>query len=149
MNVVKIQQEIIKDLLNNKRGKYFIQIKESEVYIMAKYQVFILSPKEFVLDIDKLGLSSTNIVDSLIKYANDAKMAIKTGFIKSYISYGKEVNCLELKREDNDQLVYLDQSLLKLYDKSCEFAVIDSNSPAFIYESDILVGIVLPVKIGS
>ena len=149
MNVVKIQQEMIKDLLNNKRGKWFIQIKESDVYIMTKYQLFILSPSEFVLDIDKLALGNTNIADSLIKSAKDAKMAIKTGFIKSYISYGKEVNCMELKRADNDQLVYIDQTLLKNYDKSCEFAVINSNSPVFIYESDILVGLVLSSKIGS
>ena len=138
---------MIKDLLNDKKGKWFIQIKESEVYIMTRYQVFILSPKEFVLDIDKLGLSNTNIADSLLKYAEDAKPAIKTGIIKSDISQGKDVNCLELKREDNGELVYVDHTLLKLYDKSCEFAVINSKSPVFIYEFDILVGVVLPIKV--
>ena len=145
MNIVKLQQEIIKDLLNDKRGRWFIQIKESEVYIMSRYQVFILSPKEFVLDIDKLALGNTNIADSLLKSAEDAKPAIKTGIIKSVISQGKDVNCLELKREDTGELVYVNQTLLKLYDKNCDFTAINSKSPVFIYESDILVGMVLPI----
>lgn len=147
MNIVKLHQEIIKDYLNNKRGKWYIQIKESEVYIMSRTQVFILNPKEFVLDVDKLGLSNTNIADSLIKSAKEAKQAIKT-CIKSVICQGKEVNCLELKREDTGELVYVNQTLLKLYDKTCDLAVINYKSPVFIYESDILVGIVLPVKVG-
>ena len=138
---------MIKDLLNDKRGNWFIQIKETEVYISTRYQMFILSPKEFVLDIDKLGLSNTNIADSLLKSAEDAKPAIKTGNIKSVISQGKDVNCLELKRDDSSELVYVNQTLLKPYDKSCEFAVINSKSPVFIYESDILVGVVLPIKV--
>ena len=148
MNIVKLQQEIIKDYLNDKRCKWYIQIKESEVYIMSRTQVFILNPKEFVLDIDKLGLSNTNIADSLIKSAKETKPAIKT-CIKSVICQGKEVNCLELKREDTGELVYVNQTLLKLYDKTCDFAVINANSPVFIYESDILVGVVLPIKLGG
>ena len=147
MNIVKLQQEIIKDYLNDKRGKWYIQIKESEVYIMTRTQVFILSPKEFVLDIDKLGLSNTNIADSLIKSVNEAKTAIKTGIIKSVICQGKDVNCLELKREDNGEIVYVDLTLLKLFDKICDFAVINGKSPVFIYEYDILVGMVLPIKV--
>ena len=148
MNIVKLQQEIIKDSLNYKRDKWFIQIKESEVYIMTRYQVFILRSKDFVLDINKLGLSNTNIVDSLIKSAKEAKPAIKT-CIKYDICQGKDVNYLELKREDNGELVYVDQTLLKAYNKDCDFAVINGKSPVFIYESDILVGVVLPIKLGG
>ena len=147
MNIVKLQQEIIKDYLNDKRGKWYIQIKESEVYIMSRTQVFILSPKEFVLDIDKLGLSNTNIADSLIKSAKEAKTAIKTGIIKSVICQGKDVSCLELKREDNGEIAYIDLTLLKLFDKNCDFAFINGKSPVFIYEYDILVGVVLPLKV--
>lgn len=149
MNIVKIQQELIKDVLNNKSSNWFIQIKDSEVYIMTKHQVYIFDPKEFLLDNSKLdGVGSTNIADSLLKTADDAKPAIKTGITKTVVFGGKDVSCLELKREDNDELVYLDQSLLKLYDKSAEFNVINGKSPVYIYESDILVGVVLPVKVG-
>ena len=149
MNIVKLQQEIIKDYLNDKRGKWYIQIKESEVYIMSRTQVFILSPKEFVLDIDKLGLSNTNIADSLIKSAKEAKKTNKTGIIKSVICQGKDVNCLELKREDNGEIAYVDLTLLKLFDKNCDFAVINGKSPIFIYEYNILVGVVLPINLGG
>ena len=145
MNIVKIQQEIIKDSLNYKRGKWFIQIKESEVYIMTRCQVFILSSKEFVLDIDKLGLSITNIADSLLKSADNAKLAVKTSVLRVLCG----TPCIELKQEDTGELVYVDQTLLKLYDKNCDFKVINAKSPVFIYESDILVGVVLPIKVGK
>lgn len=149
MNIVKIQQELIKDVMNNKSSNWFIQIKDSEVYIMTRHQVYILDPKEFLLDNSKLdGVDSTNIADSLLKTADDAKPAVKTGITKSIVLGGKDVNCLELKREDNNELVYLDQALLKLYDKLAEFEVINGKSPVYIYESDILVGVVLPVKVG-
>ena len=147
MNIVKLQQDIIKDLLNNKRGEWFIQIKDSEVYILTRFQVFILSSKEFVLDIDKLGFSNTNIAESLLKSAEDAKPAIKTDIIKSVVSQGKVVNCQELKRVDNGEVTYVNQSLLKVYDKTCEFKLINSKNPIFIYEYGILVGIVLPIKV--
>ena len=146
MNIVKIQQELIKDVLNSKANNWFIQIKDSEVYIMTRHQVYIFDPKEFLLDASKLyGIGSTNIAESLLKSADDAKPAVKTGIIKSVVFSGKDINCLELKREDNGELVYLDQALLKLYDKSAEFNVINAKSPVFVYESDILVGVVLPV----
>ncbi len=147
MNIVKLQQNIIKDLLNDKQGEWFIQIKGSEVYILTRFQVFILSSKEFVLDIDKLGFSNTNIAESLLKSAGIAKPAIKTDIVKSVVSQGKVVNCQELKREDNEELVYVNQSLLKLYDKNCEFKVINSKNPVHIYEYGILVGMVLPIKV--
>ena len=147
MNIVKLQQDIIKDLLNNKRGEWFIQIKDSEVYILTRFQVFILSSKEFVLDIDKLGFSNTNIAESLLKSADDAKPAIKTDIIKSVVSQGKVVNCQELKRVDNGEIAYVNQSLLKVYDKNCDFEVINAKSPVFVYENDILVGVVLPIKL--
>ena len=144
MNIIKIQQGIIKDLLNYKRGEYFIQIKEGKVYIMTRFQMFILSSKEFILDIDKLGLSNTNIADSLLKSAMNAMPAVKTPVLR--ILCGK--TCIELKQEDNGELVYVDQTLLKFYDKKCDFKVINAKSPVFIYESDVLVGLVLPVKVG-
>ena len=147
MNIVKLQQDIIKDLLNNKRGEWFIQIKDSKVYILTRFQVFILSSKEFVLDIDKLGFSNTNIAESLLKSAEDTMPAIKTDIIKSVVSQGKVVNCQEIKRVDNDEVAYVNQNLLKVYDKTCEFKFFNSKNPVFIYEYGILVGIVLPIKV--
>ena len=147
MNIVKIQQDIIKDLLNNKRGEWFIQIKDSKVYILTRFQVFILSSKEFVLDIDKLGFSNTNIAELLLKSAEDTMPAIKTDIIKSVVSQGKVVNCQEIKRVDNGEVAYVNQNLLKVYDKTCEFKFFNSKNPVFIYEYGILVGIVLPIKV--
>ena len=147
MNIVKIQQDLIKDVLAGKSHNWFIQIKDSEAIIATKHQIFILHPDDCLLNANQLigkGVTVLTTANKILDSADDAKLAFKTPVMR--VIDGR--TCIELKREDSDELVYVDQALLKYYDKSADFYVINHKSPVFIYESDILVGVVLPVKVG-
>lgn len=147
MNVVKIQQELIKDVLSNKSANWFIQRTDTEVILFTKFQIYLFDHKDFLLKYSKLvdaGVKELTTAKNILNSADNAKPAHKTGVIRE-IGTSK---CLELKVEGSDELVYLDEKLLKHYDKKSEFEATDHKSPVFIYENDILVGVVLPVKVG-
>lgn len=143
MNIVKIQQDIIKDCLTCKGANWFIQMTDKEALVLTKYQMYIIELKDFLLKFNSLidcGVKVLTSAKEMLKGADDAKPATKTGIKKQCDKY----LCIELKVDD--ELVYVDEKLLKYYDKSAEFEATNSTSPVYIYEDDILVGMVLPVK---
>ena len=147
MNIVKIQQELIKDCLSGKAHKWFMQKTDTEVILFNRYQMFLLDNKDFLLKYEKLvgaGVKESVAANKILDSADDATLAIRTGCLKTV----NKCTLLELEKADNGELVYVDQSLLKYYDKSADACVINRKSPVFIYESDILVGVVLPYKVG-
>lgn len=147
MNIVKLQQELIKDVVAGKATDYFIQTNDSEVILMTKYVVYVLDPDDWLLNTDKLiarNVNTTTTANKILDSADNAKPTIKTGVTRDL--GGK--SCMELKIEDNEDIVYVDTKLLKLFDKSAEYEAINYKSPVYVYESDILVGVVMPVKCG-
>lgn len=144
MNVVKIQQDLIKDCLNNKASNWFIFSYKSAVVLLNKCQVFIFPDKDFLLQESKLraaGVHSSDTFKNVIEQEVHAEPARKTGISKEF--HGKD--CMELNKLGSNESIYVNKQLLKYYGKNMSFKVIDSKSPVFVYEKDTLVGIVLPV----
>ena len=144
MNVVKIQQDLIKDCLNNKASNWFIFSYKSAVVLLNKCQVFIFPDKDFLLQESKLrvaGVHSSDTFKNVIDQGAYAEPARKTGISMEF--HGKD--CMELNKLGSDEPIYINKQLLKYYGKNMSFKVIDSKSPVFVYEKDTLVGIVLPV----
>lgn len=144
MNVVKIQQDLIKDCLNNKASNWFIFSYKSAVVLLNKCQVFIFPDKDFLLQESKLraaGVHSSDTFKNVIDQGAYAEPARKTGISMEF--HGKD--CMELNKLGSNEPIYINKQLLKYYGKNMSFKVIDSKSPVFVYEKDTLVGIVLPV----
>lgn len=144
MNVVKIQQDLIKDCLNNKASNWFIFSYKSAVVLLNKCQVFIFPDKDFLLQESKLraaGVHSSDTFKNVIDQGAYAEPARKTGISMEF--HGKD--CMELNKLGSNEPIYINKQLLKYYGKNISFKVIDSKSPVFVYEKDTLIGIVLPV----
>lgn len=144
MNIAKIQQDLIKDCLNNKASDWFIFSYKSAVVLLNKCQVFIFPDKDFLLQESKLkaaGVHSSNTFKNVIDQGVYAEPARKTGISMEF--HGKD--CMELNKLGSNEPIYINKQLLKYYGKNISFKVIDSKSPVFVYEKDTLVGIVLPV----
>lgn len=144
MNIVKIQQDLIKDCLNNKASDWFIFSYKSAVVLLNKCQVFVFPDKDFLLQESKLkaaGVHSSDTFKNVIDQGVYAEPARKTGISMEF--HGKD--CMELNKLGSNEPIYINKQLLKYYGKNISFKMIDSKSPVFVYEKDILVGIVLPV----
>lgn len=144
MNIVKIQQDLIKDCLNNKASDWFIFSYKSAIALLNKCQVFIFPDRNFLLQESKLkaaGVHSSDTFKNVIEQEVHAESARKTGISKEF--HGKD--CMELNKLGSNESIYVNKQLLRYYDKNMSFKVINSKSPVFVYEKDSLVGIVLPV----
>ena len=143
MNIAKIQTDLLKDALNKKGVKWFIELDGSEVVVSNGYQMYVINADDFILDVNKLigaGVKTMTTAKNLLDGYKNAKPLTKTP-IKRVI--GKYV-CIELKL--GEESIYVDESLLKNYDKSIEFEGTGAKTPVYIYEGEILVGVVLPVR---
>lgn len=143
MNVTKIQTDVLKDALARKSHKWFINVTDNEVAIMTSSHVYILDPKDYVLDTKKLlqlGVKEVTTINTILDAYDKAKPLIKTPN-KRVLDI---VTCLELKL--GDESIYVDEALLKNFDKKkIEFEGTGAKAPVYVYEGEILVGVVLPV----
>jgi hypothetical protein len=145
MNVTKIQTDVLKDVLADKARKWFISITADEVAIMTGTHVYILDHKDYVLDTKKLlqlGVKEVTTINQILDAYDKAKPLVKTPN-KRVLDVA---TCLELKL--GDESIYVDEALLKNFDKNIEFEGTGAKAPVYIYEGDLLVGVVLPVKVG-
>lgn len=143
MNIIKIQTDMLKDALNKKGHNWLIESSDSEVIVGTSCQFFVIDSNDFILNVDKLiksGVKSMTVAKRFLDGCKDAKPLTKTP-IKRVM--GKHT-CIELKV--GEESIYVDEALLKNYDKSMEFEGTHGKAPVYIYEGESLVGLVLPVR---
>lgn len=144
MNILKIQQELIKDVLNDKKSPdWYIEIVNDEVLITEGHVIYIIPANEFMLHPDKLqekGVKMINI-DTMLKNYKEAQCAERTGKLLQL----KNGTVIELKC--GEELIYINPKLIKHFDKDCEFEGTTYKAPVYIYEENELVGVVSPVNI--
>lgn len=144
MNIVKIQTDLLKDALNGKAHKWFIQHTASDVLILTEYQMYAIDHKEYVLNTGKLyelGVKDLTTAERLLDGYKNAKPLVKTPLKRVVDKY----TCIELKL--GEESIYLNEALLKNYDKNVEFEGTSAKAPVYLYEGEILVGLVLPVRV--
>lgn len=144
MNVTKIQSNILKDALTQKGHKWFIQETTTEVLILTETQLYSLDVKDYVLNTDKLlslGVKGTTTADKFLDGSENAKPLIKTPIKRVQ----DKLTLIELKL--GDESIYVNEALLKNFDKNIDFEGTGPKAPVYIYEGEILVGLVLPVKV--
>ena len=145
MKLAKLQQDILKAAVakDTKRKMFEIFWYESEdsVCISPNGFYMVVIPKErFYLSLDKVFTAPpTNFAKFLD--VQDLEIARDTGTIVK--SEAKTLHVFKV----GDEEVYLDESNLKYFDLDiCTFKGINRISPIFIYEYDLLVGMVLPMN---
>lgn len=143
MDIVKIQTDLLKDILNKKSKKWFISISSDSVTLGSSYQLWIINKDDFILDTTILIHNGVNVISpkKLLGDFESAEPLAKTN-IKRITTDG---TCIELKLKDDH--IYVNEKFLKYYDKDAEFKAITVNSLVYVYEAGLLVGAVLPVKV--
>lgn len=144
MNVTKIQTEVLKDALNGKGSKWLIESKDLEILLSNRVQIFVINSEDFMLDVNKLigaGVQTMATGKNIVAGCNNAEPLTKTPLKRVIGKY----TCIELKR--GDEAIYVDEALLKNFDKSVEFEGTSGKSPVYVYEGELLVGVVLPVRV--
>lgn len=149
MNLKKIGKLIIDDFYSNTDkhdivyGKYrgFIGV------IDRGYRLFLIRPKFFPFDLDKL-VESRDLLD-INKRIPDADYYNEARYTnRKWYNDKIKTDCLEIS--DGKRSVWLDERLLKEYEKDCVLKIADNDkaptSPVLIYEGKDLAGMVLPVR---
>ena len=147
MNYLKVQQNLLKDVLSKKVKGYFFGVwEEKELVGISEYHVIWLIPRsKFVFDAEKLKelgvkeLSSIKNMFSPGHYLQDD--GILSGDMR--ILDGREA----VKIEGKEGHVWVNRAFLNEFDKDRTFKISKSIAPVYVYEKGELVGLILPIKV--
>lgn len=141
MKLDKIYNEVVKERLKDKNNRRIMMgyIDEGTIGVTVNgFVMYFIPKKEFLLDVDVL-LRNRHIIDlSNFEEPKDLKEIFKTN---------------EYRKVENRQIVkignkYFDEKLLKNFEKYVTFKSTDlPHTQAYIYENDVLVGMVMPIRI--
>ena len=145
MNIINAQVEVLKEALNGKRKHNVIYgTLDDKVIIGNDKRLYVIPKKECAIDFTSVDCNNVNIIQEsgLKGFINDDKYTsvILTNDIKVY---DKTTLRVFSKCDEN---IYVDESLIKYFDlKKSTFKGRNSKSPIYIYEYEVMVGVVLPV----
>lgn len=153
IQAIRMQEKILRKLYKNDDIESISVWKGKEnVYCSLNSKNVIVIPKDkFFIDVDKSPeiLEDFTGLSILINKQRNA-MPAKVNFESSkLIDNGKKVI---LKIENKTAHAWIDLDLLKVYGDvhdvtMISFKIIDYKNPVFVYENDILVGIVAPTRV--
>ena len=147
MNIINAQVEVLKEAFKGKRKHNVIYgTLEDKVIIGNNTILYVIPKEECGIDLTNVDCNNVNIIqESVLKgFINDDKYTsvILTNDIKVY-----DKTTLRVFSKD-DEKIYVDDALLKYFDlKKSTFKGRNSKSPIYIYEYEVLVGLVMPVYI--
>ena len=139
MKLDKIYNEVVKERLKDNGRVFMGYLDEDTIGVTTDgFVMYFIPKKEFLLDVKTLLKNNHTTNLEGFKESKDLKKIFKTN---------------EYRKEKNRQLVkignkYFNEKLLKNFEKYATFESTDSpTSPAYIYENDVLVGLVMPVRV--
>lgn len=147
MNIINAQIEVLREAFNGKRKYNVIYgTLEDKVIIGNNTRLYVIPKKECAIDLTNIDSNNVNIINEsgLKGFINDDKYTsvILTNDIKVY-----DKTTLRVFSND-DEKIYVNDGLLKYFDlKKSTFKGCNSKSPIYIYEYEVMVGVVLPVVV--
>ena len=147
MNIINAQVEVLKEAFKGKRKHNVIYgTLEDKVIIGNNAILYVIPKEECGIDLTNVDCNNVNIIqESVLKgFINDDKYTsvILANDIKVY-----DKTTLRVFSKD-DEKIYVDDALLKYFDlKKSTFKGRNSKSPIYIYEYEVLVGLVMPVNV--
>ena len=152
MNYIKLQQDILKALYNDKTRNDFIfvdKVVNDRVWVVYK-GVAVYSIPERMCFLDRKAIENwTNrtpyvqsIVDSLMKHVGKGYILKFTG-----VDVSGKLKCNRYEHEYVDFKVHCDVKLMKYSEPEYEqYVARDSSNPMFVKDGGEVVAIILPVK---
>ena len=138
MNYIKAQQEILTDYLKEKRV-IFVKVDDKVVY-GTPFKLYITPANKVGINFEGTSISK----DTMERILND-KDAKDVYLSEECIKDDKKViRCFK----NGDFKIYVDEKLLKNFDlPNCTFKGIGATAGLFVYENEIMVGFVLPIRL--
>lgn len=139
MKLDKIYNEVVKERLRDNERIIIGYFDENMIGVSTNGHVMYFIPKkEFLLDIDILLNNNHMFNLNRFKEPKDLKEIVET------TEYRKIEKCMCIKIGNK----YFNEKLLKNFEKYATFKSTDlPTTPAYIYEGDVLVGIVMPMRV--
>lgn len=160
MNYIKLQQDIIKQVINKPTKRTFVGVAKynvnftDNIVIITEHSAFFIPEDYFWLDYEKLSkelreFTSQNIESFL--HADKQKYAIKTNesrtLDKAYCKTKKPITCSIFKIKDEDVKVFINDKLLTYFNGDNNYKAVSAKAPVYVYENETLVGFALPVNV--
>ena len=136
MNIKKIHEEIITELLKEKPNVCYAKLDDSHVFIGLSVMFYILPEDKFYINLEKMK-NIDQMTKSILALERDAEPAEITNNVE-YV----ENKPLRLYKSQNEEW-WGNEKLLKNFDKDRIYTI---NNFLFVYENSELVGGVLKVK---
>lgn len=139
MKLDKIYNEVVKKRLEYNGRVFMGYLDKGTIGVSTDgFVMYFIPKKEFLLDVETLLKDNYTSNLENFKEPKDLKEIFKTN------KYCKVKN-RQLVKIGNK---YFDEKLLKNFEKYATFKSTDSpTSQAYIYENDVLVGMVMPVRV--
>ena len=136
MNIKKIHEEIITELLKKIPEVCYAKLDDGRVFIGLSVMFYIVPEDKFYINLEKMK-NIDQMAKSILALERDAEPAEMT----KYIEYVAD-KPLRLYKSQNKEW-WGDEKLLKNFDKDRIYTI---NNFLFVYENSELVGGVLKVK---
>ena len=147
MNIISEQVEVLKEALKGKRKHNVIYGKlEDKVIIGNDTRLYVIPKKECGVDLTNIDSNNVNIIQesTLKNFMNDDLCENVT------LTDDKKVVDKKTLRvfSNGDENIYVDESLIKHFDlENSTFKGKGARSIVYIYEDEVMVGLVLPILV--
>lgn len=138
MNIKKIESDFLKGLFSTQSTKYVMTEYEGRIgYCDGHYIAFVPKSDAYVkCERNAFNVKTliTDIYDHFISYYN-------------YTITTKYGNLARYDRVDGKGHAYIDVKYIKYFDKDAGYCIKDCITPVHVYEDNLLVGIICPVRL--
>lgn len=137
MNIKKIHEEIITELLKETPNVCYAKFDDGHVFIGLEVMFYIVPEDKFYINLEKMK-NVDQMAKSILAFERDAEPAEMTNCVE----YVADKPLRLFKSQNNGW--WGDEKLLKNFDKNRTYTI--NNDFLFVYEGDELVGGVLRVR---
>lgn len=142
MNVLKLQQDFLKRLLNEDYWNTTTEW-EGKIGLTTQYAVYFIPKGQFFLDLMRMCSKKTPTkATALLKGFTKGSPAFRPG-VKREITVGRKKKILE-RFETKTGYAWLATDYIRYFDPAAEYHVLDNKHTVYVTEHDTIVGAVMP-----
>lgn len=136
MKLKKIQKEFLDLYYKGKTIAYEFDEENGKVYLTDTYRLYVINYEDFIFRFD------------LFRTASLKQFNIDEGYTEGIITntiYSGDINTRLITNSDNTLNITINEKYLDLFDNPT-VKIKSEDKPVLIYENDIFVGLVLPIR---
>lgn len=136
MKIKKINKEFLDLYYKGKTIAYEFDEENGKVYLTDTYRMFVINYEDFIFRFDLFRTAS-------LKQFNEDEGYID-GIVTNTI-YSDDINTRLITNSDNTLNITINEKYLDLFDNPT-VKIKSEDKPVLIYENDVFVGLVLPIR---